>query len=91
MKVLIHSHQSLENAAESTDGDHYLEINDQLISIRKNSNATYQIYEGKDLGFFTVSICLNQDGEFLVEVYTEAKVAKPLVAWRRDTFSMVKQ
>lgn len=91
IRALVHSHDVLANAAEQTEGDRYVELTDVLVTLRKNSNATYQVYEGKDLGPYHINFCFSEDGSFVAEVYTEAKVTNPFVAWRRDTFDMKKQ
>ena len=91
MRALIHSHGELKNAAEQADGDHYVELTDVLVTLRKNSNATYRVYEGRDVGSYYINFCFGEDGSFVAEVYTEAKVTNPFVAWRRDTFDMKKQ
>lgn len=91
MRALIHSHGELKNAAEQADGDHYVELTDVLVTLRKNSNTTYRVYEGRDVGSYYINFCFSEDGSFVAEVYTEAKVTNPFVAWRRDTFDMKKQ
>ncbi len=90
MRALIHSHGGLENAADETEGDRYVELSDVLVTLRENSNATYQVYEGKDIGPYYINFCFNEDGSFVAEVYTEAKMTNPFIAWRRDTFEMKK-
>ena len=91
MRALVHSHGELKNAAEQAEGDRYIELTDVLVTLRKNSNTTYRVYEGRDVGSYYISFCFGEDGSFVAEVYTEAKVTNPFVAWRRDTFDMKKQ
>lgn len=91
IRALVHSHGGLSNAAEGTEGDQYVELNDVLITIKKNSNSMYRVYAGKDLGLYYINFQFDENGTFTAEVYTEAKVTQPFVAWRRDTFRMQKQ
>lgn len=91
MRIPIHMHGDLQNDANQVDGDKCAEVTGVQITLKKNSNATYQVYEGEDLTSYTVKLCMNEDGEFIAEVYNEAKVTQPFVSWRRDTYQMVRQ
>lgn len=91
ISVLVHTHGSLKNPSETTDGDAYVTASDVLISIKPATNGSYQIYEGSDPSPFSVKIENSEDGSLSMIVYTSASFSDDHpAAWRTDYFDMVK-
>lgn len=91
MTFLVHGHASLDNAADSTDGDAVVQLTDVLITLDPDDDDFYQIYEGSDPVPYNVELKSDEDGAVYLQVNTEARTGMRLwVAWRNDVFKMTK-
>ena len=87
----MHGHASLDNAADSTDGDAVVQLTDVLITLDPDDDDFYQIYEGSDLVPYNVELKSGEDGSVYLQVNMEARTGMKLwVAWRDDVFKMTK-
>lgn len=83
---LVHDHKGLDNPAESSEGDQYVEQKDVLITLKPSSTASFEVYEAESP--CKNNICLETDGEgFLMEVWS---YPEGIYYWQ-DAYKMTKK